>query len=338
MSRTFLAWTRYNRRSDLMAQHFGATMHHLRYGQNGNILQAPFRYVVLAYRTWGILRRERPEVIFIQNPPIFCVLLAYFYTRLHGGGYVIDSHTAAFLSPKWRWSLGLHGFLSRRAITTIVTNNTLREQVEGWGCRAFVLGFTPAEYPAGTPYPLGEGFSLVVVSAYAEDEPLDVVFDAARRLPDVSFYVSGDSKRIAPDLLAKKPENCRLTGYLDYEQYVGLMRQADGVVDLTNRDHTLLLGAFEAVSLGTPLIVSDWPILQEYFSRGTVHVANNVDSLCDGVHRAQRDQAVLKKEIVQLRDELQAEWEQNRIDLENVLADSVASIGSTATVESRGTR
>ena len=26
MNRTFIAWTRYNRRSDLLAEHFGATM------------------------------------------------------------------------------------------------------------------------------------------------------------------------------------------------------------------------------------------------------------------------------------------------------------------------
>ena len=67
--------------------------------------------------------------------------------------------------------------------------------------------------------------------------------------------------------MSVKPDNCHLTGYIPYEQYVGLMRQVDTVIDLTDRDHTLLLGAFEAVSLGTPLIISDWPILREYIRK-----------------------------------------------------------------------
>lgn len=71
--------------------------------------------------------------------------------------------------------------------------------------------------------------------------------------------------------------NCRLTGYLPYDRYVGLLRGVDVILDLTSQDHTLLMGAFEAVSLGTPLIVSDWPILRDYFSLGTVHVPNTVE-------------------------------------------------------------
>jgi len=47
----------------------------------------------------------------------------------------------------------------------------------------------------------------------------------------------------------------------------------------------LLSGAFEAVSLGTPLIISDWPILRNYFSLGMVHIPNSVGGVCEGVRR-----------------------------------------------------
>ena len=96
-------------------------------------------------------------------------------------------------------------------------------------------------------------------------------------------------------------------------------RDVDSVIDLTNRDHTLLLGAFEAVSLGTPLIVSDWPILRDYFSRGTVHVPNTVEGVCEGVRCVQREQERLRHDIVLLRDELQSEWEIKHAELEAVL-------------------
>lgn len=319
MKSTFIAWTRYNRRSDLLAQHLGATMHHIYYGQQGKLLQAPVRYLVQALQTWRVLRRDRPDVVFVQNPPILCVLLAFLYARRYSARYVIDSHTGAFLSPKWRWSLGLHRMLSCRAVTTIVTNNQLKKVVNHWGCHAFVLGFVPADYPAGERFPLDGQFNVAVISTFAEDEPLDVVFKAAGRLPEVSFYVTGDSKRIAPRLLAKKPDNCRLTGYLPYERYVGLLREVDVIIDLTTRDHTLLLGAFEAVSLGTPLIISDWPVLRDYFSQGAVYVSNTVEGVCEGVRQAQRERATLQRDILLLREQLHAEWGHKFMEVQHLL-------------------
>ena len=238
---------------------------------------------------------------------------------MHGARYVINSHTAAFLSPKWRWSLKLHSFLSRHALTTIVTNNSLRDIVAGWGCDAFCARIYSRPVPTRHPLSARRGVQCAGSERYAEDEPLDRVFEAAARLPDVSFYITGNSKRIAPKLMSVKPDNCHLTGYIPYEQYVGLMRQVDTVIDLTDRDHTLLLGAFEAVSLGTPLIISDWPILREYFSHGAVHVANTADAICEGIQQAKREHTTLRKEIALLRDELQNEWEHKHAQLELLL-------------------
>jgi len=320
-----IAWTHYNRRSALLAQHLNASMHHVYYNQRTQYWQTPLRYLIQALRTWNILIHERPDVVVVQNPPIFCVLVAFWYSHRYHAHYVIDSHTAAFLSPKWRWSLWLHSWLSRRAITTIITNEYLEHLVQSWGGHAFILGFTPAEYPEGTPYPLNGHFNVAVVSTGAEDEPVDVIFQAAQSLPETRFYVTGDAKRLAPDLLAAKPENCLLTGYIPYEQYVGLLRGVDAVIDLTTRDHTLLLGAFEAVSLGTPLIVSDWPILRDYFSEGTVHVPNTADGVYEGVRRAQRDRDVLRREIVRLREHLQAEWDQKFGQLQQLLGQARAA-------------
>lgn len=295
-------------------------MHHIYRGQHGRLLQAPARYVLQARETWQVLRQEQPDIVWVQNPPIFSVLVAALYAQRSGARYVVDSHTAAFLSPKWRWSLGLHRLLSRGAVTTIVTNPQLESVVTGWGCKAFILGFTPAEYPPGNAFPLSPTFNVAVVSTGAEDEPLDIVFRAAAQVCDASFYVTGDSRRINRRVLALKPDNCQLTGYLTYERYVGLLRGVDVVVDLTNRDHTLLLGAFEAVSVGTPLIISDWPVLRRYFARGAVYVPNTVDGLSEGVRCARRSQSELRRDVLLLRADLHAEWDRKFAELQGLLA------------------
>ena len=117
MKRTFIAWAPYHRRSELLAQYFNASMHFVFSGQSGRLLKPPVKYLAqalkatvryprLAWQTWRVLRDERPDVIFVQNPPIFCVLLAYFYSRRYGARFIIDSHTGAFLSRNGTSSAG----------------------------------------------------------------------------------------------------------------------------------------------------------------------------------------------------------------------------------------
>ncbi|MBN1657737.1 MAG: glycosyltransferase [Anaerolineae bacterium] len=303
-----VAWVRRDQRSELLAQTIGGSVHFVNRGQQGKLWQAPFRYPLQAWDTWRLLRRERPDILFVQNPPIFAAMLAYLYARLHGAEFGIDSHTAAFIAPRWNWALPLHRWLSRRALVTLVPNQAQGDIVEGWGVPSLVLGFTPGDYPAGEPYPMDGKFNVAVVSTYETDEPLDVVFQAAERLSDVGFYVTGDERKADAKLLAQKPDNCHLTGYLSYDEYVGLLRGADAVMDLTTRNHTLLMGGYEAVSFGVPLITSDWPVLRDYFALGTVHVPNTVEGVYEGVQRARRDQDVLREEMPRLNEKLVGEY------------------------------
>jgi glycosyltransferase involved in cell wall biosynthesis len=318
---TFIAWTSYHRRSGLLAQHLGATIHHICRGRQGELVLAPLRYLAQARASWRVLRQERPDIVFVQNPPIFSVLVVSLYARRYKARYVIDSHTGTFLSPKWRWSLGLHHLLSHGALTTIVHNKSQEEIVKEWKCRYTVLADPLGDFPKGEPFHFDGQFNVAVVGSSFPDEPTDVMLEAARKLKGVCFYFTGDFGRIDRRLLRKKPENCYFTGYLPDEQYVGLLRGADSVMVLTTRDHTLLCGAFEAVSLGTPLIISDWPILREYFSKGTVYIPNTVEGVCGGVRQAQGEPATLRRDILLLREELQAEWELRFRDLQSSLSE-----------------
>jgi hypothetical protein len=81
MKTSFIVWLGYHRRSELLAEHLGASLHFVRWGRSGSVIQAPFRYVVQTWKTWRILRQERPDVVVVQNPPIFCALAVYLYTR-----------------------------------------------------------------------------------------------------------------------------------------------------------------------------------------------------------------------------------------------------------------
>jgi glycosyltransferase involved in cell wall biosynthesis len=325
MKRIFIAWVHpgYESRTDLLARYLDATTHYIYFGQQGKLLQLPVRYLVQAWQTWRVLRRERPDVVFTQIPPIFCALVVAIYCWSYGARYAIDSHTEALVSRKWRWSHWLHRLLSRRAIITLLHNEHPERIAQRWaGCRCSVLAYIPADYPPGESYPVGEQFSVAVVSSFSKDEPIGVVFEAASRLPEVCFFVTGNPDRIPSHLLKKKPANCRLTGYLPNERYVGLLRAVDAIMVLTTMYNYLLMGGFEAISLGKPFITSDWPLLRNHFSQGTVYIPNTAEGVCEGVRRAQQELPTLQRDILFLRQQLNDEWEQKHAELRSLLTEA----------------
>jgi len=307
---TCISWTRESKSCEYYAQALGATTHFVCYGQKGRSWQAPIRYLVQGWQTLRILYRERPRIVMAENPPVFAPAVVALYALFFGADYIINSHTSAFISQRWRWALPLHRFLSRRALTTVVHNGDLETIVQGWGCPVHRVGFVSGEYPAGEPYPLDGRYSIAVICSFDSDEPIAEILAAAEQLPEVAFYITGDDRRLPPDLRVRMSPNCHLTGFLPYSGYVGLLRGVDAIMDLTNWDHTVLFGGFEAASLGKPLITSDWPVLRECFPLGTVHVENTAEAIRQGVAQARREKTRLREEVVRLRERLERDWEQ----------------------------
>jgi len=314
----FISWIKHSRRSQLIAEKLGLKLC-LIHALKRRPWLAPVRYLLQSLQTWQSLSRERPRIIFVQNPPIFAALVVYLYARTHGARYVIDAHTTALLAPVWQWSMALHGFLSRRAVVTIVTNEHLQHIMDGWGARSFIVADIPTVFPPGRPFPTNGRFSVAVINTFAPDEPLDEVLAAAMAVPDVQFLITGDPIRAKRRFLQSPPKNVRFTGFLPDEDYIGLLRSAQVIMVLTTRDHTMQRGACEAVSLGKPIITSDWPLLRGYFHQGTIHVDNTSQSIVDGVRRMQQDWRRLEREIAILQQERRQEWEEKQAQLSRLL-------------------
>jgi len=311
----FIAWHVFSRRGQLLSEKLQLDLY-LVHALKPHYFLAPVRYALQAARTFAILAREKPRLVFVQNPPIFAAVVIYIYARLWNARYVIDSHTGGLLAPWWQWSLPIHAFLSRRAITTIVTNEHLQAMVESWGADSFIIGDVPTTFPPGKPFSLDGKFSVAVINTFSPDEPLEEILEAAATLPDVQFYVTGNPLRAKRSLFERKPDNVRFTGFLPDEEYYGLLRAAQAVMVLTTDNYTMQRGACEAVSLGKPVITSDWPILREYFGKGTIHVDNSAQSIREAVIRMQREQREMEEEILVLQQERRQEWREKQAQLE----------------------
>jgi glycosyltransferase involved in cell wall biosynthesis len=127
-------------------------------------------------------------------------------------------------------------------------------------------------------------------------------------VPGARFFVTGNPKHLDPALKAQMPANMTLTGFLSDEGYGSLISGADAVLTLTTRNHTMLRGAYEAIYQGTPVIVSDWPLLRESFPDGAVHVDNSPAAIAAAVDTVRREPARFKAGAARLAAAKLARW------------------------------
>ncbi len=106
------------------------------------------------------------------------------------------------------------------------------------------------------------------------------------------------------------PENVHFTDFIPNETYYALLSSSQAVMCLTTRNHTMQRGACEALSMGKPIITSNWPLLKTYFHQGTIHVDNSAAEISAAVLKMEVDYQRYQKEIATLQVEQQQEWQQ----------------------------
>jgi glycosyltransferase involved in cell wall biosynthesis len=303
-----ISWAPYSRMSDTFAKELNGKLYCIHYLRFQYPPVAPIKYIMQAVRTMAVLLSEKPRVIHVQNPPFIAGMVANFYCRLTGAKFVLHYHSAAF-AKNWDWALPFQKLIARRASANIVTNQHWADIITNWGGNALVMTDPFLELPKGDAYPVSSSFNLAFVSTFAEDEPTDAVMEAARAMPDVHFYITGDKRKKPATFFENTPANVTFTGFLSPDtEYPGLLHSVDAVMVLTTRDYTLQLGGCEAAAVKKPLVTSDFPYLREVFSRGTAFVLPDPKSIEQGIRSIQQDYAHYCEEIAWLRSDKQQEW------------------------------
>jgi len=269
------------------------------------------RHVFNAVRTGRLIRRNRPKILLVQNPSILLTLLSVFLRPIYGYKLVVDAHNAALVpeTPLFKKAAFLLAFLQRRADLTIVTNEPLAKTVANNGGRPFVL-------PDKIPTPNGKGkysvkgrINIACICTFKPDEPYRELFEAAKDFPeDVCFYVTGDFRRCPSGLVNAAPRNMIFTGFLGDPEYWTLLSSVDLVVDLTSRENCLVCGAYEAVAVKCPMVLSDTAALRKYFSKGAIYTPNKAENISEAIRKGIAMNGSLKQEVASLNDELAAEY------------------------------
>jgi glycosyltransferase involved in cell wall biosynthesis len=240
------------------------------------ILETPHRglrrYLSLGWATLKILARERPSRIFLQNPSLILASLVLF-ARPFLGRYkvVMDAHNEAvepFTYAYWPIT-----WLTRRALrkadVTIVTNEALAKIVRERGGRPLVLpDRLPTAPVAPRSVPMADTLEVMVVATYAADEPIAGILAAARELgAGYRFSFTGNPKKLTPELRERAGDNVRFTGFIPEHDYWQLMADSHVMLDLTLKPNCLVCGAYEALALQKPMVLTGNPATRDLFER-----------------------------------------------------------------------
>ena len=278
------------------------------------------RYAQLACRTVALLARRRPAVLVVQNPSLVLAILALSLRWLFGYRFVVDAHNEAVVpfENSHGWIRSLSRWVLRHAELTIVTNAQLAQIVAEQGGRPFVLPDAIPAVPPGTPRELGGSFNVVLIATFARDEPIGAIFEAVRG-SDLTLYVTGNQTRMAEQDAARVPQNVRFTGFLAEQDYWDLLRGADAIVDLTLKPNCLVCGAYEALAVGRPLLLSDNAASVELFGDGAAYTDGTPHGIRGAMEQLRAEPARWEAAARRKAGELAVRWNEQARRLATVL-------------------
>jgi len=309
---SFLAWTPIEGRSAEIAAALGGEAHVVYDRRLVHRSVVPLRYFLSSFVTLAYLIRRRPRAVIVTNPPLLPGLISWAYCTLHKSPIVLDTHPGGFGAQGDRVSQRLqlaHRWLARRVSASMVTDEHWVKKLAEWGAEALVIHEAPPIWSVGPARAPGKRPVVLFVGTFGGDEPIDVVFDAARSCPELDIWVTGDPRRCPPELLQRVPENVRLTGFLAMPEYASAMQDADLVLTLSTEPTSVMRAAYEAVYVGRPLVLSDSPGLRTLFPYA-VAVPNTSEGIARGLRHAIAEHERLRAATEPARDLQQRRWDE----------------------------
>jgi glycosyltransferase involved in cell wall biosynthesis len=282
------------------------------------------RYVELMRRTWRVFKSTRPSAVIAQNPSLMLVVFAVLGRAIFRYRLVVDAHNEAVqpFANRQAWVRWLGRRLLRTADLNIVTNRWLAEIVARAGGKVFTLPDAlpcpplPGAVDVMKYWPATDLRRVVTIASYASDEPIAEVIEAAKQLRGkAQFAFTGNFRACSELVLDRVPDNVRFTGFLNDEEYWNLLHSSDVIVDLTLMDNCLVSGAYEAVAVRKPAVISDNPASRELFGGVASFTDNSAKSIRACIEELLQPPAVFPAERELAVRRMQTDWNRRAAEL-----------------------
>jgi len=299
----WITW-HYAARSRNMAQVLGIPI--FEYFNTKNVL---IRHTFSSVWTIWVLLRQRPKVIFLQlSFMLLNIVVLYKFLSFGKVTIIADCHTKA-LRRKARGIFNyifwpIKKFTFRFVNISIVSNIGMEKDIKQLHSHYFII---PDKIPVLKINKVESNEKyFVYISSFAVDEPFEEIFDVVKLLPkEYKFYWTGkisQNKKFPQEI----PNNLIFTDYISFEKYYELIANAEAILALTTEDDCLQSGAYEALAVETPMVISDTEALRNYFSNAAIYTKHDPHQIKEKLLEAanRKDELVENiRKIKKIRDE-----------------------------------
>ncbi|MBP2437059.1 glycosyltransferase family protein [Microbacterium amylolyticum] len=302
----FISWIRHHGRSAGLADALGIDSFYVTGGSG----PAPLRYLRAWRETARILRDCKPNSVVVMQPPVVA-LLSVAMSAPRSTQIIGDLHTGVFTDPKWKWALGLTMRILRKRGAAVVTGADLAQRTREYGVEALEMHDMITSVAVSDESPDDPGlvdvikndFALVPL-AYAFDEPVDEILQAARDYPDVTWVLTGRPPHAVRDAA---PDNVVFPGFVTNEDYGRLVANATVMVAVTTQENTMQRVGYEAIGSGVALVTSGTKVLRDFFGDAALYIEPTSASIGAQVNEAIADAKALAARIVTRRASIVAQ-------------------------------
>ena len=314
-----IAWIGFQRRQVSMQSFFGFEAYFFPVERKINKLRKAYIYAKTAWKTFTLLKEQRPDVVWVQLPqtPLLWVCLLFRLFIAKDMKIVADCHNAMFRAP-WNTLPFTKSVLNACNAVVVHNDSVLTQATHEGGIKhekLIVVEDPPANFDGVESYACSLPRPWVVFPAsFAADEPVEELMSAARLVPDVTILVTGNTKNIKDkSWLDAKPSNMHFLGFLSISDFDSLIMSSDAVLALTRFDGIQLSVCGEAVGAAKPLIVSDTSLLRRIYPDGTIFVLPNAKELALGMREALLNRYDLTSEMQVFKEKTIRNYREQRV-------------------------
>lgn len=294
------------------------------YFKNDNLFS---RHFLSSLWTLKVLLTKRPNKIIIQCSFMLLLIVAiYKALRFNKVILIVDCHTKA-LRRKAKGLLNyvfwpLKKFSFKFADLSIVSNRGLLKELKILHTNYLIL---PDKIPenkikVAKPY---SGKYCVYISSFAVDEPFKEILEVSELLKnEFKLFWTGKYPDIVNDI-KQQYSNIEFTGYLTFDHYYNLIGNADCLMALTTEEDCLQSGAYEALSLGVPFIISNTRALREYFQGAAVYTNHSPGEITKAIKYSFDNSAKLISEMKKIKEIRSQEFNLSLNHISNLLNKSI---------------
>ena len=286
-----LVWAPFSSRMDELSHEIGGIRFNVTF-LYGHKYLAPLRYSLLAIKTAYLLLKERPDVVYAQNPPVFCPLVCIPYCKIWKKKLVVDHHAVWSIKTFHGGILGrsirrLEAFVSSHAYLNTAPHSLWADELKKLGANDVLVVYDYVESSNVQPdedirrkYSLKRTYLALAPHGGHPLERIESLVEAARHIDSMMLLLSGSESKLRARMeKIDFGDNERYLGFLERDEYEKLKASVDLGLSITDEPFTISHTLLEFASYSVPVISSNQAAVRELFGDSLLYVDSSEPSV-----------------------------------------------------------